>query len=287
MPTWFHRFTPWLFLCFWSAGYSVAKLGLQFTSPLNLLAFRFLGAFIALAPFLLIFRIPLPEKSAWKALAGLGLVLQVGHFGGVYVGLKLGASANVMALFAASQPVLVVLATALFTRALPRPQVWLGLTLGLTGAAWVIFVDAGSDAGYVLGAILGFVAVVALCLGQVIEKRRKLGVHPLMATWVQYLFAGVVSAPLAFWLEGLNWSSDPTFLKALGYLVFGNSLIGIMLMFSMVRRGSLAQVSAIMFLVPAMAALIAWPVVGEILSLYAIPGMLLAMAGAVWTRRFA
>ena len=287
MPAWFHRFTPWLFLCFWSAGYSVAKLGLEYTSPLNLLAFRFLGAVIALAPVLLIMRIPLPEFSALKALAGLGLVLQVGHFGGVYIGLKLGASANVMALFAASQPVLVVLATALFTKALPRPQVWLGLTLGLVGAAWVIFIDAGSDAGYVLGAILGFVAVVALCLGQVIEKRRKLGVNPLMATWIQYVFAALVSAPAAFLIEGVNWSTEPAFLKSISYLVFGNSLIGILLMFSMVRRGSLAQVSAIMFLVPAVAAIIAWPVVGEVLSPYAIPGMLLAMAGAIWTRRYA
>ena len=71
----------------------------------------------------------------------------------------------------------------------------------------------------------------------------------------------------------------------MSYLVIGNSVIGILLMFRIVRSGSLSQVSGIMFLVPALAALIAWPVAGEQVPWIAIPGMLLAMVGALWTRR--
>ena len=37
----FDAWVPWLFLAFWSAGYSVAKLALEYTTPINLLAFRF------------------------------------------------------------------------------------------------------------------------------------------------------------------------------------------------------------------------------------------------------
>ena len=56
-------------------------------------------------------------------------------------------------------------------------------------------------------------------------------------------------------------------------------------MFSMVRHGSIASVSAIMFLVPAVGALIAWPVVGEVPKLSMLPGFALAMLGALWTRQ--
>lgn len=276
----FHALTPWIFLCFWSAGYAVAKVGLEYTTPLNLLAYRFVGAVLALTPIILIWRIKLPDWNSVRALVGTGLFLQIGHFGSVYIGLKLGASASIMALFAACQPVLIILASALFHKKMPSLRLWIGLILGLVGAAWVIGIQMDGDAGYLLGALMGFVAVVGLSLGQVIEKQRKLGVHPVMGTWIQYVFAAVVSVPVAHWLEGWTWSNEWPFISSVGYLVLGNSVIGIMLMFSMVRRGSLAQVSAIMFLVPAVGALIAWPVAGEVVPWVAIPGMVLAMLGA-------
>lgn len=284
MPS-FHALTPWLFLCFWSAGYAVAKVGLEYTTPLNLLAYRFVGAFIALTPIVLLWRIKWPDWQSIRALVGTGVFLQIGHFGSVYLGLKMGASASIMALFAASQPVLIILAGALLHRQMPSLKLWFGLLLGLVGAGWVIGVQMDGDAGYLLGALMGFIAVVGLSIGQVIEKQRKLGVHPVMGTWIQYLFAALVSVPIAHLFEGWTWSNELEFYGSVGYLVLGNSVFGIMLMFSMVRRGSLAQVSAIMFLVPAVGALIAWPVAGEVVPMWAIPGMILAMLGAIWTRR--
>ena len=281
----FDTWVPWLFLAFWSAGYSVAKVALEHTTPINLLAFRFAGTVLALTPIVLLLRLSLPSWSSIKALMGIGLLLQMGHFGSVYIGLKLGASANVMALFAASQPVLIILTAALFKRQMPSPALWLGLAMGLAGAAWVIGIQMDGDTGFLLGSLLGFAAVVGLSLGQVVEKQRQLGVHPVMGAWVQYVFAAILSVPLAYFWEGVNGSLELPFLVAVTYLVLGNSVIGIMLMFRMVRSGSLSQVSGIMFLVPAIAAIIAWPVAGEQVPLIALPGMALAMVGALWTRR--
>ena len=51
-----------------------------------------------------------------------------------------------------------------------------------------------------------------------------------------------------------------------------NTVVGILLMFAMVRSGSMSQATAIMFLVPAVAAIIAWPVAGETVPLIAVPG---------------
>ena len=55
----FDAWVPWLFLAFWSAGYSVAKLALEYTTPINLLAFRFAGTVLALTPIVLLLRLPL------------------------------------------------------------------------------------------------------------------------------------------------------------------------------------------------------------------------------------
>jgi drug/metabolite transporter (DMT)-like permease len=276
-----------MFLLVWSAGYAMAKLALDYTQPLNLLAFRFFGAFLALSPLVLIWRLPLPNFRQTYALMGTGLFLQIGHFGSLYVGMKLGASASIMALFAASQPVLVIIASALLVRKIPAWNIWVSLSLGLLGALLIIGTDMQGNDGYLLGAILGFTAVVGLSIGQVIEKQRKLGVHPIMATWVQYAFASVVSIPLALFFEGFVFESSLPFWGALIFLILGNSIVGILLMFTMVRQGSIASVASIMFMVPAVGALIAWPVAGEVPKLWSIVGFILAMLGAFWTSKIA
>ncbi|MFQ3249338.1 MAG: drug/metabolite transporter (DMT)-like permease [Glaciecola sp.] len=276
-----------MFLLVWSAGYAMGKLALEYTQPLNLLAFRFFGAFLALTPFVILMRLPIPNFKHSYALMGTGLFLHIGHFGSIYVGMKLGASASIMALFAASQPVLVIIASALLARKIPAWNIWASLSLGLLGAMLIIGVDMQGNEGYLLGAILGFTAVVGLSIGQVIEKQRKLGVHPIVATWIQYAFASAVSIPIALIFEGLVFESTLPFWGAISFLVLGNSIVGILLMFSMVRQGSIAKVASIMFMVPAVGALIAWLVADEVPKLLAIPGFLLAMLGALWTNRIA
>lgn len=278
---------PVIFLLVWSAGYAMAKLALVYTEPLNLLAFRFVGAFLVLTPLVIIWRLPIPNFRQSYALIGTGLFLHIGHFGSIYVGLKLGASASIMALFAASQPVLVIIASALLARKIPAWNIWASLTLGLLGAALIVGVDMQGNEGYLLGAILGFTAVVGLSIGQVIEKQRKLGVHPIVATWVQYAFASAISIPFALFFEGLVFENALPFWGAISFLVFGNSIVGILLMFSMVRQGSIAKVASIMFMVPAVGAMIAWLVADEVPKLIAIPGFILAMLGALWTNHIA
>ena len=280
-------FYPVLFLLVWSAGYAMGKLALVYTEPFNLLAFRFFGAFLVLTPLVLLWRLPIPNFRQSYALMGTGLFLHIGHFGSIYLGMKLGASASIMALFAASQPVLVIISSALLAKKVPAWNVWASLSLGLLGAALIIGVDMDGDERYLLGAILGFTAVVGLSIGQVIEKQRKLGVHPIVATWVQYAFASAISIPFALFFEGFVMESSLPFWGAISFLVIGNSIVGILLMFAMVRQGSIAKVASIMFMVPAVGALIAWLVADEVPQLLMIPGFLLAMLGALWTNKIA
>jgi len=61
----------------------------------------------------------------------------------------------------------------------------------------------------------------------------------------------------------------------------GNSLLGIFIMLTMVRFGAMAKVTSIMFLVPGVAAVIAWLVVDEVMPIEAWPGIGLAAAGVL------
>ena len=279
-PRWL-PIAPWLFLFVWSAGYGVAKLALESTTPLNLLALRFVGATLALLPFVLIFKPVWPEKRAIRDLLVVATFLQLGHFLCIYFGLALGASAGVLALFAASQPVLIAIVASLVNQRIPPSRVWAGLLVGLLGASWVIVVQGNFSDGALLGAVLGFVAVVSLSLGQVYDKNQRPECHPLLVYVIQYAFASIVSVPIALFFEGYQTEWTTSMFGALAYLVFGNSLLGIFLMMTMVRFGAISQVTSIMFLVPGIAALIAWLVVGEVMPIEAWPGIALAAAGVL------
>ena len=254
-----------MFLVVWSAGYGVAKLALESTTPLNLLALRFVGALLALVPFMLLFRPVWPSSNAVKDLLVVASFLQLGHFFCIYLGLSLGASAGLLALLAASQPVLVTIVASLLNRRIPSARIWAGLLVGLVGASWVIFIQGDFSDGVLLGAMLGFFAVVSLSLGQVYDKRQCPDCHPLLVYIIQYAFASIVCIPVALWFEGYQTEWNPSMIGALSYLVLGNSLLGIFLMLTMVRFGAISQVTSIMFLVPGTAALIAWFVVDEVM----------------------
>ena len=259
----------------------MAKLALESTTPLNLLALRFVLATLVLLPVAAIVKPPLPSRRATLDLIVVATLLQIGHFGCIYVGLSLGASAGVLALLAASQPVLITIVMSLNQRELPAVRTWLGLSAGLLGAGWVIYAQGQLSGSVLLGAALGFVGVVSLSLGQVYDKTQQPQCHPLLVYIIQYAYASFICVPIAWWLEGYTIQWNTSLAGAITYLVLGNSLLGIFIMLTMVRFGAMARVTSIMFLVPGVAAVIAWLVVDEVMPLDAWPGIALAAAGVL------
>jgi drug/metabolite transporter (DMT)-like permease len=121
--------------------------------------------------------------------------------------------------------------------------------------------------------------------GVLYEKRFGSPHHPAAANLVQYAVGAAVTLPLALALEGLSVTWSVPFALALAYLVLGNSLLSMSLLLAMVRRGEAARVSALFFLVPPVATLIAWALLGEALPPLAWAGMALAAAGVAMTAR--
>jgi drug/metabolite transporter (DMT)-like permease len=164
---------------------------------------------------------------------------------------------------------------------------WAGLALGLGGAALVILAR-GDITASPLGVVAAAGSVLAISAGTLYERRFGTGEHPVTANLVQYAIAFGVLLPVAYGLERLRLNATPRFGLAVAYLAVGNSLISITLLLAMIRRGEAARVSALFFLVPPLAALIALVVLGERMPALGWIGMAAAAVGvAVATRRSA
>jgi len=190
-----------------------------------------------------------------------------------------------VALVVSMQPVLVaLLAPAMVGEAVGLRR-WLGLLLGLAGAGLVIYARSRIEVTnpWGVGAAVG--ALVCMTAATLLEKRFALKVHPLSANLVQYVVGVAAILPLAAWREPMYVDWSPGFMGALAYLVIGNSIIAITLMLAMVRAGEASRVSALLFLVPPLAALIAFFLIGEPMPPLAWAGMAVAAAGvalATW-----
>jgi drug/metabolite transporter (DMT)-like permease len=277
---------PATFLLLWSAGFAFVALGLPDSEPITFLALRYaivvavlLAAFAALRP-------PLPQsRRDWLDLIVVGLLLQAAYFTLLYLALDLESSAGTVALIVSLQPILVgLLAPRVAGERMTKVR-WAGLALGLAGAAVVIGSRSGVGGSSTTGLLCALAAMVALTAGTLYERRHGSEHHPVTANTVQFSVALAVTLPPALLVEGfpVHWTGDLAI--SLAYLVFANSLVSITLLLAMLRRNEASRVSALFFLVPPLAALIAWGLLGESLPAGAWAGMGVAAAGvAIATR---
>jgi drug/metabolite transporter (DMT)-like permease len=276
-----------MFILLWSGGFTALKAGLDYAEPLTYLALRYGVVLVVLGPLFLLRRPPLPRNPMeWAHLAVIGILVQTFYFGLAYLAMRLGISAGLQALIVSLQPILVgILAPRLVNEEVGLVQ-WLGLILGILGAALVIMTRSAVDATSGAGILCSFGALFGMTAGTLYEKRFGVAQHPVTSNLVQYAVGFAVVLPLAWTLEDMQVSWTGPMIAALLYLAIGNSLVSVTLLLAMIRRGEASRVSALFFLIPPTAAVIAWFLIGESMPLIAWLGMALAAAGvAVANRR--
>lgn len=271
------RVAPLIFLMFWASGFAVGKVGLRYAEPLTFLAIRF-GVIVAvLGPVFLLLRPKGPARAMdWLHLVVIGFLMQTIYFGGAYAGMHLGVSAGVAAVIAAGQPLVVALAAPLVAGERIGPLRWLGLLLGAGGSVVVVAATASFDAAMDAGLLLCLGSMLGMSAATLYQKRFPVTAHPVTVNLVHYVVGFATIAPLAFATESGPVLVTGEFLAALIWLVVANSLIAVALLLFMIRRGEASRVSALLFLVPPIAALYGWALLGETLT----PLALLGMAGA-------
>ena len=277
---------PAVFLVLWSAGFAIAKLGLNHAEPMTILALRYCLVLLVLTPFVIFLRPPMPATMrGWVDVAVVGFLIQVGYFGLCYLAFKSGVSAAGVAIVVCLQPLLVALIAPRFVGETVSRRAWAGLGLGLAGALVVILARAQVQAENPWGLLLAVGGLLGITAGTLYEKRFGVSQHPVTYNMIQYAVGAAFTLPIALLTESQSISWDAEFIAVMAYLVIGNSLLAMSLLLAMIRVGEVSRVSALFYLVPAMSALFAWPLLGEAMPAMAWLGLGLAGAGVAMVSR--
>lgn len=278
----FWRIAPVIFVLFWAGGYSFAKLGLPHIRPMTLLALRYGLAVLVLLPVLLVHRPIWPADTRhWLVVAVSGFLIQCLYFGAAYVALENGMNAGTTALIMALQPILVAAFAPLIGAGRGSGRLWLGLILGLLGVVIVILGGQTIGPSPWVAVPFAIAALLAITGATLFEKWHGRRTDPVVGGIVQYAVGFAVMAPVALWfgLGQVDWTGE--LFISIAYLVLANSIVSISLFVGLVQRGDATRISSLMYLVPPLAMLVAWAILGEVMTPMAMAGMGVCVTG-VW-----
>lgn len=276
--------TPVLFVLLWATGFVGAKLGLPYAPPLKFLLLRFAVVIVLMTALALATRATWPRGIRIAHVSIAGVLLQGGYLGGVFVAISLGMSAGLAALIVSTQPILTAFVSRLGGERL-APRQWAGLALGLIGVAMVVSNKIGIAGLGVAAVTAGVLALLSITAGTLYQKKHCGDEDLRTQSVVQFIAAGVVVLPLsmAFESRAIVWSGELIF--AIAWLVIVLSFGATSLLLLLIRRGAATAVSSLMYLVPPVTALLAYLMFDEKLTLFAVAGMLVAVAGVALVMR--
>lgn len=281
---------PLLFVFLWSTGFIGAKLGLPYADPLT---FLFIRMWLAAILFYIAATV---SRSRWPGyidaihVSVVGILFHALYLGGVFVAISRGTDAGFSALIVSLQPLLTVLLAFTFLGEPVNASKLTGIALGLAGVSLVILsnesyqqitqnIRTGSDESALSGLVLCLWSLLAISAGTIYQKKFCSQINLLPSACIQYVAAASLLLPMALTMESMTvvWNGQFTF--ALLWLVLALSLGAVLLLLLLIRRNNAGNVASLFYLVPPFTAIEAWILFGEELSVVAIAGISLSVAG--------
>jgi drug/metabolite transporter (DMT)-like permease len=261
-----------LFVLLWSSGAVFTSSGLAHASALAFLVMRFALALVVMAAIGARQRRWLPAAGT-RLQVGIAGALMVGGYSICYfMALAHGVNPGVMGVVLGAQPILTLL---IVERRFSYRRV-LGVTAALSGLLLVLH---GSFAGTnALGAGTAFAVAALVCItgGAILQKR--ISQAPAEVLPLQYgiaLLMCLACAPVEpFWFE-----RSLRFALPLLWLALVISVGAQLLLYQLIRRGNLVDVTSLFYLVPVVTALMDYAFLGHRLTPWGIAGMVAILAG--------
>ena len=268
-----------LFVLLWSSGAIFSKWGLAHASPFAFLLIRFAIALLALVLLipLMKFQMPRGRKAVGYALA-TGTVLLGAYQIFYLLALDLKVTPGVMATVMGVQPIL----TAVIMERRHSYSRSLGLGLGLAGLILVVYQGIGLAGLSWTGMLYALLALASMTAGTLMQKR--ITQNPLGTLPLQYL-AGLLLCALFVPFQPLHVEHSAGFIVPVLWMGLVVSVLATLLLYRMISKGNLVNVTSLFYLVPAVTAIMDYLIFGNKLAALSLLGMALIIIGLVFVFR--
>lgn len=257
------------------SSFAIGKMGLAYSSPILLVAFRFSIAGIIMGILVKLYKRPHPTTlKAWGKIALVGLFQTTGVMACIFLSLKT-INAGESSILTFTNPFLVVLFGTLFVKARYRRLQWLGVSIGFIG----VFITLGMSLQYETGTILGLSSAVSWAIATLLIKKWELEFDNWVLTAYQMLFGGLALLITSFIFEKPFFIITGESISILLWLAIMASIVQFGSWFTVLRIGDPGKTSAFLFLAPFFGVLTGWILLKEGLTINVLIGGLLIFLG--------
>ena len=279
---------PLMFVGIWATGFIVARLVAPHADPLTFLSMRFVLSALAFAGIAAAVGAAWPRGArGWRDALVAGVLMQGIYLGGVFWAVRHGLPAGISALVTGLQPLLTaVLAFPLLGERVGVRR-WAGIVMGFAGALIVLQpqLGAGLDGVLLTPLLVCGMGMVGMTLGTIWQKRTASTADLRTNAAVQFMGAAAVAIPVAALTETGQFDMSWQAWTGLAWAVCGLSLGAISLLLILIKRGAVAGVASLFYLVPPVVAVMAFVLFGEQLTIWQGVGMGIAAAGVAVASR--
>ena len=277
---------PVLFVVVWSTGFIIARAAAPHADLQLFLFLRFLASALILGIVAAVSHAPWPCGRQRVAHLLLGALMLGVYVTCSYWAVAQGLPAGIMSLLGALQPLCTALILVIFVRQRLQARTWAGLAVGLGGVALVLApkLAAGSAAPLKWATVAAaLISILAVTIGT-LSQRRLSSTNIWSAASTQNCGAAITALVAMLSIGHAHWDGTPSLWAALAWAVIGTSVLASTLLVWMVRHGEATKVTALMLLVPPLAAIQAYFLFHETLSPMQLIGFALALGGVVLAR---
>lgn len=258
----------------WGLNFIAVKVAVQTIPPFLLTAIRFALVAAVLAP---LFR---PGRHQWKGIIGIAVVLGVGHFGLMFVGVSGMDAASAAIITQLGVPFSALVAWVAFGE-----KLGLGRTIGLILAFSGVALLAGEPSLPSLLPVLILVAAMVAWAVSNVQVKRLGDINPLALNGWMAVFAAPMLLTLSLTLESghaqlpARLLADWKPLAGLAYTVIGSSLVAYTLWYGLLARHAMNRVVPVTLLGPVVAVAGGVLVLGETLTWQKLVGGAITILG--------
>src|SRR5699024_2264344 len=266
MNKWMYSFLVVLTTSLMGSSFTIGKIGLAYTTPLMLVALRFLLAGVLMAIFLKVVKVKHPSKwTDWMKIMMIGFLQTASVMGFIFISLETTPSGQT-SILTFMNPLLVVVFGTVFLKIVYSRRQWIGVMLGFVG----VFIIFGAQIDFQIGIMYGFLSAVAWAIGTLLIKKWGIDLNTWVLTAYQMLFGGFVLFIASFILENPFLQVTSVSISILLWLAIMASIVQFAVWFYLLQIGDAGKTSAFLFLAPFFGVLTGWLLLDESINGYLI-----------------
>jgi drug/metabolite transporter (DMT)-like permease len=268
----------------WGSSFVAIRDAGSTLSPGSLALGRLLVSLVVLGVAAVVWREPLPGRRDLVGIAAFG-VLFLGVYSVTLNAAERRVDAGTAAMLINAGPILIVILAGIFLReGFPR---WLfaGCAVAFTGCVLIGLANSQASSRAGLGIALLVVAAFAYAAAVVIQKPVLARASPLQVTWLGCAVGTLVCLPFAPTLVGELDDAEGTAIAWTVYLGVAPTALGFATWAYALRRMNAGRLASLAYLIPVVAILLGWALLGETPPSLAAVGGALCLAGVYLARR--